>query len=181
MLFAAQGFQNTRMAQISDAARIKVGQIYRDFDGKEAIVADIVRADLMEFLDEPALDEAIASRDPAAVRHWLGDFIRRDCDPAQGRLLSQILVESARNARIACLLQRADERISANLARAIAAIAPARSCETARARLVDVIMVLIVGLPQRQLAAPGIDVTATAASFSALVEREIDRLLVTDA
>ena len=31
---------------------MKVGQIYRDFDSKEAIVADIVRGDLEQFLDE---------------------------------------------------------------------------------------------------------------------------------
>ncbi|WP_293976905.1 TetR/AcrR family transcriptional regulator [Sphingomonas sp.] len=95
-LFTACGFQNTRMAQISAAAGIKVGQIYRDFDSKEAIVAEIVAADIAEFLNEETLERAIESRDPVALRHWITNFIC-DSDPDEGRLLAQIIVEATRN------------------------------------------------------------------------------------
>lgn len=180
-LFAAQGFQNTRMAQVSDAAGIKVGQIYRDFDGKEAIVADIVRSDLSDFLDEAALDAAIEGGDPAATRRWIGDFIRRDCDPADRCLFSQIIVEASRNERIAELMRAADRRIGATVARALAAIAPGPARAEDRSRLTDIVMVLLVGLPQRRLVSPESNVTAVAESFAALVERELDRLLATAA
>lgn len=171
-LFAAQGFQNTRMTEISEAAGVKVGQIYRDFDGKEAIVADIVREDLAEFLDEEALGEAVRSSDSQPARQWLANFIKRDCDPAQERLLAQIVVEAARNQRIADLFQCGDDHIRACLMRALAAAVPNAS-EEARRRLMEIIMVLLLGLPQRRIAAPHTDLGAVAASIGALIEREL--------
>ena len=49
-LFTEQGFHRTGVAQIAAASGIKVGQIYRDFADKEAIVAAIVESDLAAFL-----------------------------------------------------------------------------------------------------------------------------------
>lgn len=173
-LFTACGFQNTRMAQISAAAGIKVGQIYRDFDSKEAIVAEIVAADIAEFLNEETLERAIESRDPVALRHWITNFIC-DSDPDEGRLLAQIIVEATRNERISSLFQQGDLRISACLRRAVAAIAPhapAKACDD----FVQMIMVLLLGLPQRHLAVPNTDLAAVSASLSALIDRELDRL-----
>jgi len=176
-LFAVRGFQNSPMTQISEAAGIKVGQIYRDFDGKEAIVADIVREDLQNLLDEPSLDAAIAANDVPAMRDWVVRFIQRDGAPRQDGLLSQIIVEAARNERIAALLREADRQIAMNICRALAAIAPGAARESKRNQLVDVIIVLLTGLSQRTLAVPETNSSAIAISCSALIERELDRLL----
>lgn len=175
LLFVAHGFQNTRMSQIAAASGIKVGQIYRDFDGKEAIVAEIVRADLADFLDEAALDEAVRHGDHVAVRRWLAGFLQEDCDPDGGRLLAHIIVEAARNERIASLFRHADRRIKACLSRAIAALAPAAP-EAGRGQLVDIMMAILLGLPHRRLAQPDIDLAGVLADFYELVEREIHRL-----
>jgi AcrR family transcriptional regulator len=173
-LFAAHGFENTQIVQISAAAGVRVGQIYRDFDSKEEIVADIVRADLAEFLDEDGLDKAIVDGDPAAARRWIAQLIR--CvDPTEGRMLAQITVEASRNETIALLFQRATRCISDALDRAIALIAP-NATPGDRAQLADIIIALMMGLPQRRIAAPAADLTALADCFVALIERELDRL-----
>jgi AcrR family transcriptional regulator len=163
------------MTQIAAASGIKVGQIYRDFDGKEAIVAELVRADLADFLDEAELDAAIARGDSVSVRRWLAGFLQEDCDPNGGRLLAHIIVEAARNERIAALFRHADRLINACLARAIAALAP-NAPDDGRRRLVDMMMTVLMGLPHRRLAQPDIDLPRVAADFDALVEREIGRL-----
>ena len=71
VLFAEQGFHATGMAAISQASGVLVGQIYRDFANKEAIVAAIVERDLDEYLREGELHETCACDDPAALRAWV--------------------------------------------------------------------------------------------------------------
>jgi AcrR family transcriptional regulator len=173
-LFAAQGFENTQIVQISAAAGVQVGQIYRDFDSKEEIVADIVGGHLAEFLDEVGLEKAIVDRDPAAIRRWIGQLIRCG-DATESRLFAQIVVEATRNERIALLLQHADRRVSCALGRAIGALAP-KADDAARAQLVSIVTALMKVMPYRRIAAPDTDLTALAASLTALIERELDRL-----
>jgi AcrR family transcriptional regulator len=180
LLFADRGFQNTRITQISAAAGIKVGQIYRDFDSKEAIFAEIVRNDLARYLDVSALDQAIASGDPRPVRQWLSDFIQHDSEPSKGRLMAHIMVEAGRNECIAALFQRASQCIRSCVDQALAAIAPGCARQAARGRLVEIIMVMLMGLPQRRIAVPDTDVKAVAANISQLVERELDWLTADD-
>lgn len=175
LLFAEQGFQNTRMEQISAAAGVKVGQIYRDFDGKEAIIADIVRADLARLLDEATLDRAVTDRNTCAVRTWIADFLQQEDEATKGRLVAQIIVEATRNHKIATLFEHADRWIRDCVGRALAVVAPAAG-EPARTRLVEIIMVLIMGLSQRRVAAPDGDQASLASCVSALVERELDVL-----
>jgi AcrR family transcriptional regulator len=181
LLFADRGFQNTRIIQISTAAGIKIGQIYRDFDSKEAIFAEIVRNDLARYLDESGLEQAIAGGDPLAVRRWIADFIQHDSEPSKGRLLAQIMVEAGRNECIAALFQRAWKHIRSCLDHALAALAPGPARQAARGRLAEIILVMLMGLPQRRIAVPDTDLKALAASISQVVERELDWLLTDQA
>ena len=47
-------------------------------------------------------------------------------------------------------------------------------------QLVEVILLLLIGMPQRLLAAPDTDMAALAAGIQALVERELDALVAQD-
>ena len=58
-LFAENGFHATGMAEIARRSGIAVGQIYRDFAGKEDIVAEIVTRDCALFLSAATLKNAI--------------------------------------------------------------------------------------------------------------------------
>lgn len=73
-LFVEQGFHRTGMAQIALASGIKVGQIYRDFENKEAIIAAICEINLLAWLEEDKLEAAVAARDTAAIRAWIERF-----------------------------------------------------------------------------------------------------------
>src|SRR3546814_6846394 len=57
-LFIEQGFHQTGTAQIAAASGIAVGQMYRDFKNKEAIIAAICEADVEAWLEEKALADA---------------------------------------------------------------------------------------------------------------------------
>jgi AcrR family transcriptional regulator len=51
-LRAAVGFHGASMADIAKAAGLSVGQIYRYFENKEAIIAAIVAQDLAEMREK---------------------------------------------------------------------------------------------------------------------------------
>src|SRR3546814_21157826 len=61
-LFVKRGFHRTGMAQIASSSGIAVGQIYRDFANKEAIIAAICEADLAEWLEDETLETAVEDR-----------------------------------------------------------------------------------------------------------------------
>lgn len=50
-LFIDQGFHQTGVAQIAAESGIKVGQIYRDFASKEAIIAAICESNVEAWLE----------------------------------------------------------------------------------------------------------------------------------
>src|SRR3546814_18698263 len=62
-LFVKRGFHQTGMAQIASSSGIAVGQIYRDFANKEAIIDASREADLAECLEEETLEPAAAVGD----------------------------------------------------------------------------------------------------------------------
>ncbi len=70
-LFTEHGFHATGVAQIAAASGIRVGQIYRDFSGKEDIVAAIVAEDVAAFLDED-----VRLRTLAGARVSAQDYLR---------------------------------------------------------------------------------------------------------
>src|SRR3546814_19531070 len=72
--FVKRGFHQTGMAQIASSSGIAVGQIYRDFANKEAIIAAICEADLAEWLEEETLAPAVAVGDREGILAWIERF-----------------------------------------------------------------------------------------------------------
>src|SRR3546814_14249999 len=77
-LFIEQGFHQTGTAQIAAASGIAVGQMYRDFKNKEAIIAAICEADVEAWLEEKALADAVAARDLKAIPLALQTMLQRN-------------------------------------------------------------------------------------------------------
>jgi AcrR family transcriptional regulator len=100
-LFARQGFHGTGMAQIAQVSEVLVGQIYRDFAGKEDLIAAIVERDVVEMLDDPELAGAMSSGEAAQLNRWLRKFIARRLDQESRSMFADILSEATRNAKIA--------------------------------------------------------------------------------
>lgn len=121
-LFTEKGFHQTGMAQIAAASGIKVGQIYRDFESKEAIIAAIAEADVIDWLEEDALCAAVQAHDVGAIRAWIDRFGGCDESAEECQMMTEILAEAGRNDRIAEIHRDVDRRIRASLTAALRAL-----------------------------------------------------------
>jgi AcrR family transcriptional regulator len=175
-LFIEHGFHQTGVAQIAAASGIKVGQIYRDFHSKEAIIAAICERDVAEWLDEAHLNAAVAAGDHAAVRAWMDRFLSCDEPVEECRLMSEIVAEAGRNARIAELNRSVDARIRESLAAALAAITPNAVDLEKREALVDLILALGIGIMMRRAFDPGLKVEPLLCYISMILDRGIEHL-----
>ncbi len=178
MLFVANGFHATGIAQIARESGIAVGQIYRDFSAKEDIVAALVEEDCGRFMDVRTLDAAIGGNDSEAVHAWLRRFVDPETDRDGDRMFAEIVAEASRNDRIAAILGGLQDGFRANLLAALAILAPGEETAVRRATLADTIMTLSIGLLHHRLMRPTLDLPALAAALRALIDRELEALTV---
>jgi AcrR family transcriptional regulator len=172
-LFSERGFHATGVAQIATASGIKVGQIYRDFQSKEDIVAAIVEIDLAAFLDEDALSDAIEAGDRTAVRNWIGRLMPVDEPIESCRMMAEIMAEAARNARIADIHRAIDRHIRGLAVQALTALAPDPDQAAERARLAELIIAMSLGLADRRIVAPEVDASGLVALMNRIVDDQI--------
>ncbi|MGH1561019.1 TetR/AcrR family transcriptional regulator [Caulobacter segnis] len=104
------GFHGASMADIAKAAGLSVGQIYRYFENKEAIIAAIVAQDLAEMRDK--FDEMQSQ--PGTLRdnidEHLPEAIDKCFDPRRAALALEVVAEAARNPKVAAIVRSADEQ-----------------------------------------------------------------------
>jgi AcrR family transcriptional regulator len=175
-LFAEHGFHATGMARISERSGVLVGQIYRDFANKEAIVAALAEQDLAEFLDDSALCGGPCAVDRAAVRAWIERFV--SCaDMPDERLVSEIIAEMSRNPRLSAIFRAVDERLRERLILALQTIVPRDDAVESVRCLAEAIQVVAAGMFQRRAIKKHDTPPAVIALLMDFVDREIDRLL----
>jgi AcrR family transcriptional regulator len=112
------GFHGASMADIAKAAGLSVGQIYRYFENKEAIIAAIVAQDLAEMREKFAELEREPGTLLDALEQHLPDGVDKCFDLKRGALVLEVLAEAARNPKVAMIVRAADEQERA-LARAM--------------------------------------------------------------
>jgi TetR/AcrR family transcriptional regulator, repressor for uid operon len=109
LCFGRSGFHGASMADIAAEAAMSVGQIYRYFANKEAIIAAIVARDLAE---AAKLMEAVRARQGEPVEELI-EVVRYKMahldDPVRAALSLEILAEAARNPRVAAIVREADQ------------------------------------------------------------------------
>jgi AcrR family transcriptional regulator len=142
------------MADIASEAAMSVGQIYRYFANKEAIIAAIVARDLEE---AAKLMDAVRARDGDPVEELI-EVVRFKMahfdDPVRSALSLEILAEAARNPRVAEVVRVADQTGRGWLREMLARGAQADECLEAR---VDMIALLVEGWTTRLVKNPDID------------------------
>ena len=109
------GFHGASMAEIAKAAGLSVGQIYRYFENKEAIIAAIVAQDLAEMREKFAEMESRPGDLVDAMTDHLPEAVDKCFDLRRASLTLEVLAEASRNPKVAAILQAADaqERVYA--------------------------------------------------------------------
>lgn len=174
-LFVEKGFHQTGMAQIASASGIAVGQIYRDFANKEAIVAAISEANVGAWLQEESLAAALSASDKEALRAWMARVM---CDPPpcqNRRLMCEMLAEVGHSPSIAAVHQEADDKLRARLDAVLQVLAPSAS-HARRSVLVNLMLAVTWGRVARMELAPVEDHDPLHAYASALLMQEVANL-----
>ena len=108
--FRRSGFHGASMQEIARTANLSVGQIYRYFENKEAIIEAIVEQDLAdkrekfaEFYEtsEDLAEHMVESCAAAIDKFW---------DRERAALMLEVLAEAARNPKVAAIVHRRDEQ-----------------------------------------------------------------------
>jgi AcrR family transcriptional regulator len=104
------GFHGASMADIAKVAGLSVGQIYRYFENKEAIIAAIVAQDLAEMREKFAEMERRPGDLVDAMTEHLPEAIGKCFDSGRAALTLEVLAEAARNPKVAAIVRAADEQ-----------------------------------------------------------------------
>ena len=103
--FRQSGFHAASMASIAGLAGQSVGQIYRYFANKEAIIAAIVDQHLVELRETFDHLESL----PGSTAHLIADrvpeILAEKLDLSRAGLVLEVLAEAARNPKIAAILR----------------------------------------------------------------------------
>ena len=167
--FRQSGFHAASMASIAGLAGQSVGQIYRYFANKEAIIAAIVDQHLVELRETFDQLQSLPGSTAELIADRVPEILAEKLDLSRAGLVLEVLAEAARNPKIAAILRAADieER---GLCRSIFARdrKPDWSDAEFEARC-DVLRVLFDGLIFRAVNQPDVDRAALAAVIRATI------------
>lgn len=178
-LFIERGFHATGVAQIARESGIAVGQIYRDFQSKEDIVAALVAEDCAAVLGAQALKAAISNGDKKQVLDWLLARIEASSDLDGKRLFAEIVAESARNERIAAIFTTLQDELRVITLAALRELAPSPAVESECALLAEMIFTFSLGLMHHQLMAPSLDAQSLADAMRDILRQRVQQLAAT--
>ena len=153
----AAGFHSASMAEIAKASGLSVGQIYRHFENKNAIIAAVVDQNLARLRDTFAQRREQTDSLTEALTTLLSEVLERSFNRDHTALALEMLAESARNPNIAAILQASDaqERRSSDAVLQLAR-KPHWSQEEFEAR-VEVLRIFFDGLLIRGLLDPNVN------------------------
>lgn len=154
--FRRNGFHGASMAEIATEAGMSVGQIYRFFSGKEAIIQAIVEEGVAQKIDHIASIEraALASgQDVALATANAKAEIAVVESREDAALLLEILAEAARNPRVAEIVELNDRLLRERAEQMVASARPQWPPERVR-EVVRIIAVLHEGWYLRVIADP---------------------------
>lgn len=102
------GFHGASMADIAQASSMSVGQIYRYFENKEAIIAAIVDQDVQDMRERFAELENSGTSLADAIIEKADESVAWNYDPERAALRLEVFAEAARNPRVAEMLRKSD-------------------------------------------------------------------------
>ncbi|WP_409421596.1 helix-turn-helix domain-containing protein [Pseudaeromonas sp. ZJS20] len=169
LCFRQQGFHGTGMAQIALTSRLSVGQIYRSFPSKDAIIEALV-------LDLTAQKITVIGREDQALTRIARELAWRtlpelmDEEDTDRALFFEIAAEATRNPVVARLLEAMDHRLFTEACRWTRHHYPQLSEEEVSAR-VELMAVLTEGTLFRHQTAPKYDAARLNALYLQLLQQ----------
>ncbi len=167
--FRQEGFHNASMSSIANAASMSVGQIYRYFENKEAIIEASVEQSLAE-LDARFSQTRARANDPSEE---LMEIIRyhaeKVADPQQAPLSLEFFAEAARNPRIAKIVRLVDADMRARI-KDVLSRAGVEGRDEIEARAATIAL-LLDGWPIRVVKNPDLDRDDLIAGLRPFLER----------
>jgi AcrR family transcriptional regulator len=145
------------MAEIAQAAGLSVGQIYRYFENKEAIIRDIVARDLAEKRDEFSKLQSSGEPLTEAIINNCSQAVDDQYDVARSALTLEVLAEAARNPRVAAILEDADAEERAFRRDVLRQMLSPDCSERELAARGEVLAMLFEGMAVRGVNNPGAD------------------------
>jgi AcrR family transcriptional regulator len=106
--FNTEGFHSASMSSIATEAGLSVGQIYRYFENKEAVIAAIVEQKLAEWAQSMAEARARSGDMLEELMDTARFHIEKVVAPGQAALSLEFLAEAARNPRIGEIVRVVD-------------------------------------------------------------------------
>jgi AcrR family transcriptional regulator len=163
------GFHGASMAEIAQAAGLSVGQIYRYFENKEAIISAIVARDVAQmhawFAEIQDVEGPLVDTILATCAATVDDYFDRD----RAALDLEVVAEAARNPAVAKIVEAADAERRALGADVLRRTAPDAWEARERAARHEVLSMLFEGLTIRGVKHPGADREAIAAVLRMVV------------
>jgi AcrR family transcriptional regulator len=170
--FVEKGFDGASMQDLARAAGMSVGNFYRYFQSKDAIIEAIAMRELADVEREFSI--IIGSDDPmAALRRVVSEHIHGTCS-SDGGLWAEITAAARRKPAIGAVLEQLEMGIAGYLIEVFAKVTK-RSLADATARYrghASLVMLLVSGSGMRLPA-----VAATDDDLNRLILRTIDRTL----
>lgn len=166
------GIHGAAMAQIAERAELGVGQVYRIFANKEALIAQIAADDLAEMR---AMLDALGDHPAALVEDLCAlvpQSIDRCFDPRRVALRIEFAAEAARNPRVAEILRAADRQGRAAFERLMGKVRRADADPGDFRARCECVYVLFDGLAIRSVNHPQAD----RAALARLVQMTLRRL-----
>lgn len=141
--FRQYGFHAASMAQLAVEAQLSVGQIYRYFTNKDAIIEEMVKR-----IIDSRVQEMLASDNHI---HLAGMLAWREVQNEEDEaLMMEVAAEATRNPRVAQMVIDADAHIFSHACQKVARMHPGFSDERVRAS-VEILAVMIEGTAHRRL------------------------------
>jgi AcrR family transcriptional regulator len=156
------GFHGASMAEIATAAGLSVGQIYRYFENKEAIIAAIVAQDLAAMHEKFAAFESLDAPLAETMITQCAIGIERKYEPKRTGLALEVLAEAARNPRVAAIVRAADASERALAMGLLEKIIPEGCADAERIARAEVLRMLFDGMMMRAVSNPDGDRVAIA-------------------
>ena len=141
--FRASGFHGASMSQIASEAKLSVGQIYRYFSNKDAIIEEMIRR---------IIDYRIAEMEGKTQTDRMPQILawRQTLSEDDDALMLEMSAEATRNPLVAAMLVEADARMFANACEHLKKQCPHLSDERIRC-CVEIIAVMMEGSIYRRL------------------------------